>query len=38
MRWEDLMKGPSRAEVRRHIKKLANYRSFVKATAKSREL
>jgi hypothetical protein len=25
MKWDDLMRGPSRAEVRRHVRKLANY-------------
>jgi hypothetical protein len=33
MKWDDLMRGPSLAEVRRHVRKVAN---FPKATPSTR--
>ena len=29
MKWDDLVRGPSRAEVRRHVRKIANYLAVI---------
>ncbi|HEX2257753.1 MAG TPA: hypothetical protein VHG92_13855 [Afifellaceae bacterium] len=28
-RWDDVRRGPSKAEVRAHVRKLANYRALI---------
>jgi hypothetical protein len=36
LKWDDLMRGPSRADVRRHVRKIANYRTLMPAQTRSR--
>ena len=34
MKWADLMRGPSPAEVRRHIRKCANYQALTQTKSR----
>ena len=36
LKWDVLTRGPSRAEVRLHVKKIANYRTLMPAQTRSR--
>ena len=34
MNWADIIRGPSRAQVRRHIKKCANYQALTQTKSR----